>query len=512
MTDGDKAVEELSRRLSRPPHVVRYELKLREFYSHNIVTCINDNFVVEGWLHHQLSGYQVDMITRMHTGGLRVCEVVPRGHLKTTLARAYAAVCIALGIERYTVVIAVSDGNNEGNIEAVKDVFESEDFAPLQRLAHYSYGTDMMRASGNVLTFGSGRRRAIAEFRTLMGEMRGMNKVKAGGRPSLVIGDDIVHSDSYDSRAIRKRALRRFISMVEPLGKKGARILVNGTALHENDIIGMIRSGKFSGYRVTPPAQQSAYNPKTGAVLFPERWTLAELLAERKRYEDAGLGHLFRCEFMNDTKEPVRFPLQGMPLPRVDITTITPWLYTRVIVVDHAHGAKRDYFVILEMAMDHNGNVYLLQMRRSNQWNVAQRRAELVSAIRLRTPHKLIMEDTSESRTFIDTFESEVIEAEKLPVTMHRVYPSDRGSKTQHIVGRLQPRLIAKTIHAVPEIAEAFDTEAANYDYDSDENVDDIMDTAATGIKELTPAEPPRREQTEIERLIAKRRRANGTH
>lgn len=512
MTEYADSVAELSRRLQRPTRVVENELRLIAYYRRNIVRFINDYFVIEGWLYHALNKYQTDMITRMHTGGARVCEVVPRGHLKTTLARAYAAAMIALGLERYTVVIAVSDGNNDGNIEAIKDVFDAEHFEPVQRLAHYFYGVGTFKASGNLLTFGEGRHKALAEFRTLMGEMRGMNKVKAGGRPSLVIGDDIVHSDSYDSRAIRKRALRRFISMVEPLGKKGARILVNGTALHEHDIIGMIRSGKFSGYRVTPIEQQRSYDPDTGSVLFPERWTLAELLAERKRYEDAGLGHLFRCEFMNDTKEPVRFPLQGMPLPRFDEATITPWLYNRVIVVDHAHGAARDYFVIMELAMDQHGTVYLLQLRRSNTWTVAQRRAELVAAIRTRTPHKLIMEDTSESRTFIDTFETEVIPAEHLPVAVTRVYPHERGSKSQHIVGRLQPKMLAGTIQATPEIAALFDAEASAYDYDADDNVDDIMDTAATGIRALTPADPIAKPQTDIDRLITKRRRKHGAN
>lgn len=492
------AISELAKSLNREKSVVLQDLKYIKSLKQDLKKAFNKFFILgDGWLKHPLNEFQSGVVDRLCMNIPWQGEILPRFHTKTLLvARIDVALRAMLGMEKYQVVISLTEDNYVGNLEAIMNIAQDSQFRGIQWLANYIHGPKIVKKRGNILYFGNG---SIIEFRSLLGEMRGLNKANAGGRPSRVILDDIIPTEAAWSETIRSRIIDRYLSMVVPLGKDGSKVIVVGTIMHRDDLVNMIATGKIGGYTVTPPEHRAAYNEMTHEVLFKERWTYEDIMKlKREQYDAVGKSHLFRREILNDPSESDTHPFSGMPAQRFTKASILPSRLYRVVGVDHAHGMGRDFFVIAEYGMDFDGNVFNLCIRRDQNWDINRRMAELIGVLKYRTPHMLVIQDTTESKSFIEVVTAKFKQANiHVPITT----PHPNGSKNMHILNWIQPRLLDKSL-LFPEgelWGDWFDAEASNFDLTKKDNVDDLLDVTSTIIQEL---QPPTRNQ-EVQKMFA---------
>lgn len=494
----EPAIIELAKSLNRDKNIVLQDLKFIKSIKKDLKLAYNKFFILgDGWLKHPLNDFQIGVVDRLCTPVPWQGEILPRFHTKTLLAaRIDVALRAMLGLEKYQVVISLTEDNYIGNLEAIMNVVQDSQFRGLQWLANYIHGPKIAKKRGNIIHFGNG---CIIEFRSLLGEMRGINKAIAGGRPSRVVLDDIMPTEAAWSETMRSRIIDRYLSMVVPLGKDGSKVIVVGTIMHRDDLINMIATGKIGGYIVTPPEHRAAYNEMTQEVLFKERWTYTDIMKLKKeQYDAVGKSHLFRREMLNDPSESDTHPFAALPVKRFMKASILPSRLFRVVGVDHAHGMGRDFFVIAEYGMDFDGNVYSLNVRRDQSWDINRRMFELIGVLKHRTPHLLVIQDTTESKSFIEVVTAK-FKQENIHVPL--LTPHPKGSKNMHILNYIQPRLLDGSL-LFPEgepWGDWFDSEAANFDLTSTKNVDDFLDVTSTIIQEL---KPPMRNQ-EIRQMFA---------
>lgn len=450
----------------------------------DLVGVVNQFFVHGGgWLHEALEPWAVGFVDRWAGDNEYGAEVLPRYHMKTLLGGKIMPSLFAIfGLQPYHVVMSHSEDNYKGNLAGVWSILTSPQFAGLQWYSAYFNGLEAPTRSDNVIRLpGSG---TVIEFRSLMSESRGANYAEAGGRPSMITLDDIIPTTAYTSETIRETITDRYLSMVLPMRTKAGKIRINGTVAHRDDLIGLILSGKLQGYRLTPPEHRKAYNEQTGDVLFKGRWNLETIMElKRTQYDSVGRSYMWRKEMLNDPTEADSHPFYASTLPRYAPRGVLPYTLHRVITVDHAHGSGMDYFVAAEIGMDYAGNVYVIELQRSNEWDMNRRVAAIISMLRRRPPHYLVIEDTTESRTFIEVLQNALTD-EGLHVNLERPSASSRGNKNMHILGRLQP-IIADGALIIPEADDVIEKELQNFDLSSKRNIDDVIDALASGVRYL---------------------------
>lgn len=127
----------------------------------------------------------------------------------------------------------------------------------------------------------------------------------AGKGCDLLVIDDLVKDVKEAVSPTRRNSLDRWVNSelltrLEPDGKTLAIM----SRRHEDD-----QSGRWLAQNSDlPPAQQwhritlQAISGQDGSALWPERWPLEKLLAEKARYELAGMSWLFSCLYQQDPR------------------------------------------------------------------------------------------------------------------------------------------------------------------------------------------------------------------
>lgn len=503
----------LGERLGRPPEIVHRDLMLIRHYRANLQDFYDHFFIKPSWLYAPITGFQRRSIAMMHSGAPRVFTIRPREHMKTTDSRIYSAAMVALGLEPFIVGVAASDENNYNNMDAMFGVFTGPDFAAVQQLASYFYGPELPTKSGTTIEFGSkGWKRCRVEFRSILGNMLGMNNVDVGGRPSLILPDDIMPPNAYFSRAIRRQIGMRMLGVIDPLGRKGARIVGNGTPMDAADFIGRKICGELGGYVITPPEDRAAYNRETGAVLWPERWTFEELEKKRQEFiKEEGGEELFERYFMCSVVSAERKPLASKPIYRYNPDegyAAFPFHMNRVFVIDFSLRVGADDATLYLLGMDPEENVLMLDGAKSNTWDDDRLLSEGLGMVKRWKPNKIVIQRNTDSITFIRTFDK-FLRDNGESCEIEQPNAAGDGSKNSRIIGQLQWRLKARKIQAPvgAEWGDWFDRQANDFEHDNDDNQDDVIDGVSLGTKYLTKPEPIAKPKSKLDEYIERMER-----
>lgn len=505
-TDAERA---LSVKLQRPVEEVHRDLRLIAHYRANIHDFFDDFFVQPGWLYGPLADFERRCVTLMHTGGPRVFIVQARGHNKTTRSRIYQCAMIALGLEPYIVTVAASSENNKSNQDAVLEVFTAEKFAKVQRLASYFHGLTPPESRDGLIEFAGGKYRS--EFRPILGNMLGMNHPKAGGRPSLILPDDIMPPTAYFSRAVRRQIDMRMTGVIEPIGRKGFRIVGNGTPMDAEDFVGRKVRGNLGGYVLNDPKDRAAIDPTTGKVLWEARWTREALEAEQAKMVRDGMGAMYDRYYLCSVDTTENKPLASKPIHRYqpdEGAAAFPYHLYRLLAIDFSLRVGKDNTAIGELGMTPDEDVLLLNGAMSNTWDDDRLYAEVIGMIRARPPHGVLIAENTDSITFIRELTKKLKDA-GLSVTLITPKASSFGNKNAHIIGQLQYRLKHGKIKA-PQGAiwgQWFDSQAGNFEYDNEDNDDDFIDMVATGCAYLKKPEPMPKAKSKLDLYVERMER-----
>lgn len=218
--------------------------------------------------------------------------IAPRDHAKSTaLTTDYIlAECLFRTSDYVILVGSTEDGAAEqlGNI--TEELTENEDL-----IREFGVKKFLRTSTTDVIVeMADGHR-----FRILArgAEQRIRGRLWKGKRPNLLVCDDQEDDEQVENPDRRSKFRRWFFRAAKQALSKSGKIRVHGTVLHEDSLLNRLRRNK-SWKHLFYKAHTSFDD--FSAILWPERWSEAQLRSRRQEFVEDGDAAGYSQEFLND--------------------------------------------------------------------------------------------------------------------------------------------------------------------------------------------------------------------
>jgi hypothetical protein len=458
--------------------------------------------VGKGWIYtgHPLTEYQRELLRRMASDLPKTLDLIPRGHMKTTLVRIFLLWCICYKKADNLLVLAGSDDNKQGYRDAIQIALTNHlKFARFHWFIPYWFGAenpiikdnqDFLHLANQVRVF----------YRSILSKNRGLN---IEGRPDLVVLDDIYPDEARTSDAVRDRITDTMLSAVEFLGEAGARYRGVGTPLHVEDFWWKISKGDVGGWDVR---RLEAHDDNFDNILWPDRYPdrQAFIRLQEEVYIPLGRMHLYQAELRCNPTSATNTPFASVEILRY--RQIDPLALYRVLIIDNAGGKGGDNFCIAELgastwyeveqaegSKEKRFDKYILDLFATNLITLPEKYRAVASRIERRRPHAVYCGATSESLDFMAGLTNYLRSVgQGIAVEEYK----EVTDKNDRIVGWLEYEYTAGTIKhpekppAGPTWIVEYESELRNFDKTRSNQKDDRLDTVAKGIHKIRAARP----------------------
>ena len=222
----------------------------------------------------------------------KACIIAPRGHAKSSaLTHVYGLASVLFRAESYVILISTNEElaiEHLGDItrelteneEMIKD-FEVEKFVTLSKteiIVEFKDGHQF-----RILARGSGQKLRGRKWR--------------GMRPGLIICDDLEDDEQVENKERRDKFRRWFNRAAIPALRRGGKIRVHGTILHEDSLLARLRKNKE--WHVRFYRAHKSYDDFS-EILWPEQFTEEILRSIRQRYIEDYDANGYSQEYLND--------------------------------------------------------------------------------------------------------------------------------------------------------------------------------------------------------------------
>lgn len=221
------------------------------------------------------------------------CAVAaPRGHAKSTaLTHDYGLATALFRVEDYIIVVSATEDlaiQHLGDI--AKELRENEDIIR-------DFQIDKLTTDAKtdiIVRFKDGHEcRFLAK-----GSGQKMRGVKWNGkRPGLILCDDLEEDEQVENRDRRKKFSRWFYRALVPCLRKGGKIRLHGTILHEDSLLSRVMKAK--GWTTRFYRAHRAYDDFT-EILWPEQFSEERLREIQLAFIEDGDPGGYSQEYLND--------------------------------------------------------------------------------------------------------------------------------------------------------------------------------------------------------------------
>lgn len=216
----------------------------------------------------------------------------PRSHAKSTaLTHDFILACVCFRIEVYVIIVGASE---EKAIEHLQDISnelsENEDLIRDFKIKGFVQST---KADIIVECHDGHQFRIVA--RGAEQKIRGTKW--RGRRPGLIIGDDLEDDEQVENKDRRKKFRRWFFRACKQALRRGGRIRVHGTILHQDSLLNRLmknRSWNSKCYKAHAAFQDFS------SILWREQFPEKRLRAIRQEFIDEGDSAGYSQEYLND--------------------------------------------------------------------------------------------------------------------------------------------------------------------------------------------------------------------
>lgn len=224
-----------------------------------------------------------------------VMVIAPRDHAKSTgLTTDYILAEVLFRTSDYVILVgSTEDGAAEqlGNI--TEELTENEDLIREFKVKKFirTSTTDI------IVEMQDGHR-----FRILArgAEQRIRGRLWKGKRPNLLVCDDMEDDEQVENPDRRSKFRRWFFRAAKQALSKSGKIRVHGTVLHEDSLLNRLRKNR-SWEHLFYKAHNSFDDFSN--ILWPERWSEAQLRARRQEFIEDGDSAGYSQEFLNDPQD-----------------------------------------------------------------------------------------------------------------------------------------------------------------------------------------------------------------
>lgn len=219
----------------------------------------------------------------------------PRGHAKSTaLTHDYGLATALFRVEDYIMVVSATEDlaiQHLGDI--AKELRENEDI-------HRDFHVDRLVTDAKtdiVVQFKDGHQcRFIAK-----GSGQKTRGIKWNGkRPGLIICDDLEEDEQVENKDRRKKFSRWFYRALVPCLRKGGKIRMHGTILHEEALLARVIAG--SSWRTLLFRAHASFDD-FDKILWPEQFSSERLREIRQTFIDDGDAAGYSQEYLNDPRD-----------------------------------------------------------------------------------------------------------------------------------------------------------------------------------------------------------------
>lgn len=226
------------------------------------------------------------------TAGTYAAVAAPRGHAKSTaLTHDYGLACALFRVEDYIVIASATE---ELAIQHLGDIaMELRDNEEIHRDFQVE-GLVVDAKTDIIVRFKDGHEcRFIAK-----GSGQKMRGIKwRGKRPGLILCDDLEEDEQVENRDRRKKFSRWFYRALVPCLRKGGKIRVHGTILHEDSLLARLMKSKTWTTRLY--RAHRAFDDFS-EILWPEQFSVERLEKIRASFIEEGDAAGYSQEYLND--------------------------------------------------------------------------------------------------------------------------------------------------------------------------------------------------------------------
>lgn len=218
--------------------------------------------------------------------------VAPRDHAKSTaLTFDYILAEVLFRTSDYVILVSsTEDGAAEqlGNI--AEELHENEDLIR-------EFGVKSFESASKtdiIVKMNDGHR-----FRILArgAEQRIRGRLWKGKRPNLLVCDDMEDDEQVENADRRVKFRRWFFRAAKQALSKSGKIRVHGTILHEDSLLSRLRKNRT--WKHLYYKAHTSFDDFSN-ILWPERWSEAQLRARRQEFVEDGDAAGYSQEFLND--------------------------------------------------------------------------------------------------------------------------------------------------------------------------------------------------------------------
>lgn len=221
------------------------------------------------------------------------CSVIaPRGHAKSSaFTHVFTIATVVFRVEDYIILVG---SNEEMAIEMLGDM--AREFRDNEQLRQDFQIVELPTDAKTdlIIRFADGHEcRIIA--RGSGQKMRG-RKWK-GKRPGLIVCDDLEDDEQVESLDRRIKFRRWFTRALIPVMRRGGKLRIHGTILHEDSLLNRLRKNK--AWKVQFYSAHKSFDDFS-EILWPEQFTVERLKLIRQSFIDDGDAAGYSQEYLND--------------------------------------------------------------------------------------------------------------------------------------------------------------------------------------------------------------------
>ena len=228
----------------------------------------------------------------------RVLLAIPRDHAKTTLSKLAIVWYFLFTDFRFAVYLSNTNGIALNACKDIVNFMKTPNFEEVFGKIRMEKESETASLWIFWITMPNGKqKRCILRAVGANQQMRGINIDNQ--RPEIAVVDDVEDNDNTDSPAMQKK-LDRWIfgPFLKALSRNRRKVLWLGNMLQKTSLLARLSQNP----RWNPVVFGALVkDPESGALvpLWPERWSLEELMQDFQEYVALGLIETWMCEMMN---------------------------------------------------------------------------------------------------------------------------------------------------------------------------------------------------------------------
>lgn len=225
----------------------------------------------------------------------QVALVAPRDHAKSTgFTFDYILAETLFRISDYCILIGSTEEKAAEQLSNISE--ELHENEPLRQ----AFGVDSFEVDSRaeiIVRMVDGHR-----FRILSrgAEQRIRGSLWKGKRPNLIVCDDMEDDEQVENKDRRTKFRRWFFRAAKQALSKSGKIRIHGTILHEDSLLNRLR--KMGTWKHLFYKAHNGFDDFAG-ILWPARWSEAQLRARRQEFIEDGDAAGYSQEFLNDPQD-----------------------------------------------------------------------------------------------------------------------------------------------------------------------------------------------------------------